>query len=43
LMMQGCTDPSSTLHPFALAITLHNITDPIGANANTMIGTRTIP
>ena len=33
-MMQGCTEPSSTLHPFAFAIAAHNMTDPIGANAN---------
>src|SRR4029079_3654889 len=33
-MMHGCTEPSSTLHPYALAIAPHNMTDPIGANAN---------
>ena len=33
-MMQGCTEPSSTLHPFAFAIAAHNMTDPMGANAN---------
>src|SRR3954454_23398953 len=27
------TDPSSTLHPYAFAITAHNMTDPIGAKA----------
>src|SRR5206468_7166449 len=32
--MQGCTEPSSTFQPYALAIQAHNITDPIGANAN---------
>ena len=36
-MMHGCTDPSSTLHPYAFAIALHNITDPIGAKANAKI------
>src|SRR5213080_4405575 len=35
--MQGCTEPSSTLQPYALAIQAHNITDPIGANANARI------
>src|SRR5262245_65522748 len=34
-MMHGCTEPSSTLHAYALAIAPHNITDPMGANANT--------
>src|SRR5215472_5221899 len=33
-MMQGCTEPSSTLHPYAFAMAAHNITDPIGTNAN---------
>src|SRR5262245_51515032 len=32
--MHGCTEPSSTLHPYAFAIAAHNMTDPIGANAN---------
>jgi len=32
--MHGCIEPSSTLHPYAFAIALHNMTDPIGANAN---------
>jgi hypothetical protein len=36
-MMQGCTEPSSTLHPYAFAMAPHNITDPIGANANAKI------
>jgi hypothetical protein len=34
LMMHGCTEPSSTLHPYAFAIAAHNMTDPMGANAN---------
>ena len=29
-MMHGCTEPSSTLHPYAFAIAAHNMTDPIG-------------
>ena len=33
-MIHGCTEPSSTLHPYAFAIAAHNITDAIGANAN---------
>src|SRR5215211_6475839 len=33
-MMHGCTEPSSTLHPYAFAIAAHNRTDPMGANAN---------
>src|SRR5215216_7248321 len=33
-MMHGCTEFSSTLHPCALAIAAHNMTEPIGANAN---------
>src|SRR6516162_3874005 len=33
-MMHGCTEPSSTLHAYALAIAPHNITDPMGVNAN---------
>ena len=33
-MMHGCTEPSSTLHRYAFAIAAHNMTDPIGANAN---------
>jgi len=33
-MMHGCTEPSSTLHPYAFAIAAHNMTDPMGANAN---------
>ena len=33
-MMHGCTEPSSTLHPNAFAIAAHNMTDPMGANAN---------
>jgi hypothetical protein len=32
--MHGCTEPSSTLHPYAFAIAAHNMTDPMGANAN---------
>src|SRR4029077_2410674 len=36
-MMHGWTEPSSTLHPYAFAIAPHNITDPIGANANATI------
>ena len=32
--MHGCIDTSSTLHPYAFAIAAHNMTDPIGANAN---------
>jgi len=36
-MRQGCTEPSSTLHPYAFAIAAHNMTDPIGANANATI------
>lgn len=36
-MIQGCTEPSSTLQPYALAMALHNITDPIGANAKAAI------
>jgi hypothetical protein len=32
--MHGCTEPSSTLHPYAFVIAAHNMTDPIGANAN---------
>jgi hypothetical protein len=39
LMMQGWTEPSSTLHPCVFAIHAHNITDPIGANANATITT----
>jgi hypothetical protein len=37
VMMQGCTEPSSTLHPYAFAIAAHNMTDPIGANANALM------
>jgi hypothetical protein len=33
-MMHGCTEPSSTLHPYAFAIAAHNMTEPMGANAN---------
>lgn len=33
-MMHGCTEPSSTLHPYAFAIAAHSMTDPMGANAN---------
>src|SRR4029077_20671327 len=33
-MMHGCTEPSSTLHPYAFAIAAHNMTDPMGPNAN---------
>src|ERR1700750_2795615 len=33
-MMHGCAEPSSTLHRYAFAIAAHNMTDPIGANAN---------
>src|SRR6266702_2596887 len=33
-MVHGCTEPSSTLHPYAFTIALHNMTDPMGANAN---------
>ena len=40
-MIQGCTEPSSTLHPYALPIAAHNITDPIGANANKTISAKT--
>jgi len=40
MMMHGCTDPPSTFHPYALAIAPHNITDPIGANANAAITKR---
>jgi len=36
-MMHGCIEPSSTLHPYAFAMAAHNITDPIGANANPKI------
>src|SRR5437763_5735756 len=36
-MTQGCTEPSSTLHPYAFAIALHKMTDPMGANANAPI------
>jgi hypothetical protein len=36
-MMHGCTEPSSTLQPYAFAIPAHNITDPIGANMNARI------
>src|SRR6266404_6154257 len=39
-MMHGCTEPSSTLQPYAFAIPAHNITDPIGANANAKIARR---
>jgi len=35
--MHGCTEPSSTLQPYAFAIAPHNITDPIGAKANATI------
>ena len=35
--MHGCTEPSSTLHPYAFAMAPHNITDPIGVNANAKI------
>src|SRR6266699_1189535 len=35
--MHGCTELSSTLHPCAFAMAPHNITDPIGANANAPI------
>jgi len=37
--MHGCTDPSSTLHPYAFAIAPQNITDPIGAKENAKITT----
>jgi len=37
LMMHGCTEPSSTLHPYEFAIAAHNMTDPMGANANAMM------
>jgi len=40
-MMHGCTEPSSTLHPYAFEIAPHKITDPIGANANAKITTST--
>src|SRR5262249_62120694 len=36
-MTHGCTEPSSTLQPYAFAIAPHNITDPMGANANARI------
>jgi hypothetical protein len=36
-MMHGCTEPSSTLHPYVFAIAAHNMTDPIGPNANRKI------
>src|SRR4051812_31056060 len=39
-MMHGCTEPSSTLHPYAFAIAAHKMTDPIGANANAPITRR---
>src|SRR6266508_3119016 len=42
LMMQGCTDPSSTLQPWELAIQAHVITDPTGANAKRTMKTSTI-
>jgi len=32
--MHGWTEPASTLHLYAFAIALHNITDPMGADAN---------
>src|ERR1051325_5788042 len=38
-MMHGCTEPSSTLHPYAFAMPAHSITDPIGAKANATIST----
>lgn len=31
--MQGWTEPSSTLQPYALAMTLHNMTAKTGASA----------
>src|SRR3954468_24185885 len=37
-MMHGCTEPSSTLHPYAFATVAHNMTDAIGANASATIG-----
>ncbi len=36
-MMHGYAELSSTLHPYVLAIALHNSTDPIGANAKAVI------
>src|SRR4051794_38840488 len=36
--MHGCTEPSSTLHPYAFAIVAHDTTEAIGANANATIG-----
>jgi hypothetical protein len=36
--MHGCTEPSSTLHPYAFAIVAHKMTDAIGAHANAAIG-----
>src|SRR6516165_2913917 len=39
-MTHGCTEPSSTLQPYAFAIAPHNRTDPIGANANAPIRRR---
>jgi hypothetical protein len=39
-MIQGCAEPSSTLHPYALAIAPHNITAPIGANADKTISAK---
>src|SRR4030095_11955593 len=36
-MIHGCTEPSSTLQPYAFAIAAHEITDPMGANANATI------
>src|SRR3954451_19076061 len=37
-MLHGCTEPSSTLHPYAFATVAHKTTDAIGANANATIG-----
>ena len=42
LIMQGWTEPSSTLQPCALAIQPHVITDPIGASATRTISASTI-
>src|SRR6516165_3348786 len=39
-MTHGCTEPSSTLQPYAFAMAPHNMTDPIGANANAPIRRR---
>src|SRR5205085_6784586 len=41
-IMQGCTDPSSTRQPCALAIKPHATTDPTGASATRTMRTRTM-